>query len=80
MIGTLLGTSPQPTRSAKNYGTQSMPSPTTRSRWPRHGRCARRYVVPRFPFSSVYRMREDEVEIIAVAHGRRRPGYWRSRL
>jgi hypothetical protein len=28
----------------------------------------------------VYRMRGDEVEIVAVAHGRRRPGYWRSRL
>ena len=48
--------------------------------WPRHGRHARRYVFPRFPFSLVYRMRGDEIEIIAVAHGRRRPGYWRSRL
>ena len=48
--------------------------------WPRHGPYARRYVFPSFPFSLVYRMRGDEVEIIAVAHGRRRPGYWRSRL
>src|SRR5512134_3766230 len=48
--------------------------------WPRHGRQARRYVFPRFPFSLVYRMRGDEVEVLAVAHGRRRPGYWRSRL
>jgi toxin ParE1/3/4 len=48
--------------------------------WPRHGRHARRYVFPRFPFSLVYRLRGDEIEIIAVAHGRRRPGYWRSRL
>jgi plasmid stabilization system protein ParE len=48
--------------------------------WPRHGRGARRYVFPRFPFSLVYRMRGDEVEVLAVAHGRRRPGYWRSRL
>ena len=48
--------------------------------WPRYGRRARRYVLPRFPFSLVYRLRGDEVEIIAVAHGRRRPGYWRSRL
>ncbi len=48
--------------------------------WPRHGRRARRYVFPRFPFSLVYRMRGDEVEVLAVAHGRRRPGYWRSRL
>jgi plasmid stabilization system protein ParE len=48
--------------------------------WPRHGRRARRYVFPRFPFSLVYRTRGDEVEVLAIAHGRRRPGYWRSRL
>src|SRR2546428_1437957 len=48
--------------------------------WPRHGSRARRYVFPRFPFSLVYRLRGNEVEVIAVAHGRRRPGYWRSRL
>jgi len=45
--------------------------------WPRHGSRARRYVFPRFPFSLVYRLRGDEVEVIAVAHGRRRPGCWR---
>jgi plasmid stabilization system protein ParE len=48
--------------------------------WPRYGRRGRRYVLPRFPFSLVYQIRGDEVEILAVAHGRRRPGYWRSRL
>ncbi len=47
--------------------------------WPRHGGRARRYVFPRFPFSLVYLLRGSEVEVIAVAHGRRRPGYWRSR-
>jgi hypothetical protein len=35
---------------------------------------------PRFPFSLVYRVLESEVEVLAVAHGKRRPGYWRSRL
>jgi plasmid stabilization system protein ParE len=49
--------------------------------WPRHGR-ARRYVFPRFPFSLglVYRLRGNDVEVLAVAHGKRRPGSWRSRL
>jgi hypothetical protein len=28
----------------------------------------------------VYRVLEGKVEILAVAHGKRRPGYWRSRL
>ena len=49
-------------------------------RWPRHGARARRYVFPRFPFSLVYRLRDGEVEVIAVAHGKRRPGYWQSRM
>jgi plasmid stabilization system protein ParE len=50
------------------------------TRWPRYGNRVRRYVFPRFPFSLVYRVREGEVEVLAVAHGKRRPGYWRSRL
>jgi toxin ParE1/3/4 len=48
--------------------------------WPRYSTRARRYVFPRYPFSLVYILRRDEVEVVAVAHGRRRPGYWRSRL
>ena len=48
--------------------------------WPRYGRGARRYLFPRCPFSLVYRVRGNEVEVLAVAHGRRRPGYWLSRL
>lgn len=48
--------------------------------WPRYGRRARRYLFPRFPFSLVYVVRGDEVEVVAVAHAKRRPGYWRSRL
>jgi len=44
------------------------------------GEAARRYVFPRFPFSLIYPRRNDEVEVIAVAHGKRRPGYWRSRM
>ena len=32
------------------------------------------------PFSLVYLLRGEDIEIVAVAHGRRRPGYWRSRL
>ena len=46
----------------------------------RYGRWARRYVFPRYPFSLVYIVRGDVIEVVAVAHGRRRPGYWRSRL
>ena len=34
---------------------------------------------PGFP-SVVYRLRDGEVEVLAVAHGKRRPGYWQHRM
>lgn len=39
----------------------------------------RRVLVARFPYSIVYRQDPDAVVIVAVAHQRRRPGYWRRR-
>ena len=39
----------------------------------------RRTHLPRFPFSIVYRLTDGEIEIVAVVHQRRRPGYWRER-
>ena len=42
-------------------------------------RGTRRYLLPRFPYLVVYRILSDRIQIVAVAHGRRRPGYWRSR-
>ncbi|MDO8369158.1 MAG: type II toxin-antitoxin system RelE/ParE family toxin [Candidatus Nitrotoga sp.] len=29
-----------------------------------------------FPYSLIYRLRDDTVRVIAVAHHSRRPGYW----
>lgn len=48
-------------------------------RWPRYGKGARRYILPRFPFSMIYRMKGEVIEVVAVAHHRRKPGYWKSR-
>lgn len=48
-------------------------------RWPSYLYGARRFVLRRFPFLIVYRELEDTVQVVAVAHGRRRPGYWRRR-
>ena len=31
----------------------------------------------RFSYNLIYRVRDDEVVIVAVAHKRRRPDYWR---
>lgn len=40
---------------------------------------SRRVLLRRFPFFIVYRFRLARVEVMAVAHARRRPGYWRER-
>lgn len=47
--------------------------------WPRFDHGTRRYLLRRFPFSVVYLVDVDRILIVAVAHGHRRPGYWRSR-
>jgi plasmid stabilization system protein ParE len=40
----------------------------------------RRIRLPHFPYLVIFRAVGDSLEVIAVAHGRRRPGYWRQRL
>jgi toxin ParE1/3/4 len=49
-------------------------------RWPRGEHATRRFVLRRFPFVIVYREKETVVQVLAVAHGHRRPGYWKRRL
>jgi toxin ParE1/3/4 len=40
----------------------------------------RRRVIRGFPYVVFYRVHEDAVFVLAVAHCSRRPGYWRSRV
>lgn len=42
-----------------------------------HG--TRRAMLARFPFFVIFRDLPDRIEVLAVAHARRRPGYWASR-
>jgi plasmid stabilization system protein ParE len=49
-------------------------------RWASFLSGTRRYIMKRFPFVVIYRVATDRIEIIAVAHGSRKPGYWRKRL
>ncbi|HXM67395.1 MAG TPA: type II toxin-antitoxin system RelE/ParE family toxin [Candidatus Acidoferrum sp.] len=49
-------------------------------RWPKYLHGTRRFVLGRFPFYIVYLDTAELVNIVAVAHSRRRPGYWRQRL
>ena len=39
----------------------------------------RRLPLRRFPYSIVYSLSQAEVRILAVAHQRRRPGFWKGR-
>lgn len=48
--------------------------------WPLFDYGTRRYLLRRYPFSVIYRVESLRILIVAVAHGHRRPGYWKSRL
>ena len=48
--------------------------------WTRYDHGTRHYLLRRYPFSVVYRVEAVRILIVAVAHGRRRPGYWEPRL
>ena len=37
---------------------------------------SRRILVAGFPYYVVYRLEQDEVVILAIAHMKRRPGFW----
>lgn len=52
------------------------------SMWPFRdkGRNIRRYLVRRFPYAVVYRVKERTIQVIAVMHLRRHPDYWRGRV
>jgi plasmid stabilization system protein ParE len=39
----------------------------------------RKRLVAKFPYALVYSVRPDEIRILAVAHLKRRPFYWRGR-
>ena len=41
---------------------------------------ARKAVLRRFPYSIYFIERRAVIEIVAIAHGRRDPEYWRNRL
>ena len=47
---------------------------------PRTGRLpSREFRVDRFPYKVVYRVRDEDIYVVAIAHTSRRPGYWQHR-
>ncbi len=53
---------------------------TAPRRWPPYLFGTRRFVLHRFPFSIIYLDDQDALSIVAVAHNKRKPGYWKSRV
>jgi plasmid stabilization system protein ParE len=49
-------------------------------RWPQGEHGSRKFILRRFPFAIVYREKEAAIQVLAIAHGHRRPGYWKDRL
>jgi plasmid stabilization system protein ParE len=52
--------------------------------FPQHGSPylagTRRIVLRRFPYSVVYSPDPEDLLVVAVAHQRRKPGYWKGRI
>lgn len=48
-------------------------------RWPVYFQYFRKYTLHSFPFSIIYRQFASEIVVFAIAHGSRKPGYWKSR-
>lgn len=48
--------------------------------WPVFEAGTRRYLLKNFPYQLIYRGQANGIQVIAVMHSRRRPGYWRNRL
>lgn len=47
--------------------------------WPAFEAGTRRYVLSKYPYSIIYRERHGEIEVVALAHQKRKPRYWQGR-
>jgi toxin ParE1/3/4 len=53
----------------------------TPHRWAAGPYKTRKYLLRQFPFTLIYRERAfGDIQVVAVAHTSRRPGYWKPRL
>jgi plasmid stabilization system protein ParE len=51
----------------------------TPERWPVYLQGTRRLLLRSLPFAVVYQIQSDRILVLAIAHQRQRPGYWRDR-
>ena len=47
---------------------------------PLYSKNTRRCILAGFPYSVIFREKEDTILVVAVAHAKRRVGYWTKRL
>jgi hypothetical protein len=47
--------------------------------WKEVGQGYRRKLIERYPFGIIYPIVGDEIQIVALAHTSRKPGYWKGR-
>jgi plasmid stabilization system protein ParE len=48
-------------------------------RWPVYLHGTRRVRLTRFPYLVAYREEVTRILVVAIAHGKQKPGYWRKR-
>lgn len=53
---------------------------TAPQRWPAGAQGTRKFVLRRFPFAVFYREKQEVLQVLAIAHGHRQPGYWKDRI
>ena len=52
---------------------------TTPQRWTQHLHGTRCINLRRFPYLVIYRHSDDEIQVVAIQHSRRKLGYWNNR-
>jgi plasmid stabilization system protein ParE len=48
--------------------------------YPAYTKNTRRLILANFPYSVIFQEKDDVILVVAVAHAKRRPGYWRGRI
>lgn len=48
--------------------------------FPPYTKSTRRRVLARFPYSVIFQEKDEMIIVLAIAHAKRRPGYWRGRI
>lgn len=38
------------------------------------------YILDEFPFALIYKIKGEQLRVVAIAHNRRHPDYWRTRM